>query len=354
MKEIPLNELQENLLPDFPDYHITRDGKLFSRKNLCHPPVSWRELKGELTVGGRRQNLQNSNKKLTTLYFREIVSLAYLGEIPKDHFISHKNNNLDDCRVENLTYLPIPHPLDSMDENLLPKYEGYHATKDGRIFSKKKIALFGQPRSWKELSPCLSRSGYKRVMITSGKGKSLTAEVHTLVALAHLGERTRGMDICHCDGNKLNNNIENLRYDTHKANCEDTVKHGLSLKGELAKASKLTNDQVKEISYRANVLNQRFTCLAEEYGVSPSVIMNACRNKSWTHVEKEPYKENTARRRSHRKFTEQDVIKVFKLRKMKKTQIEISKETGMSRVNVSKILKREFWAWVEIPTEFLP
>ena len=58
--------------------------------------------------------------------------------------------------------------------------------------------------------------GYMQVCI-----KRKTKNVHVLVAQAFLGERPSGYHVCHKDGDKTNNRIENLRYDTPKANWDD-------------------------------------------------------------------------------------------------------------------------------------
>ena len=68
--------------------------------------------------------------------------------------------------------------------------------------------------------------GYIQVCLRKPKAKyGITKNVHVLVAEAFLGKRPRGMHICHSDGDKKNNTLENLRYDTAKNNWEDFRKN---------------------------------------------------------------------------------------------------------------------------------
>lgn len=50
---------------------------------------------------------------------------------------------------------------------------------------------------------------------------------HKLVAEAFLGPRPEGADICHNDGDKKNNCVSNLRFDSHSENCNDRARHGV-------------------------------------------------------------------------------------------------------------------------------
>lgn len=50
--------------------------------------------------------------------------------------------------------------------------------------------------------------------------------VHRLVASAFLGPRPSGLEVCHNDGDKSNNAVSNLRYDTHAANIADLIREG--------------------------------------------------------------------------------------------------------------------------------
>jgi hypothetical protein len=50
--------------------------------------------------------------------------------------------------------------------------------------------------------------------------------VHQLVLLGFVGPAPRGMEGCHNDGVPTNNRLENLRWDTRKANVADAIRHG--------------------------------------------------------------------------------------------------------------------------------
>lgn len=71
----------------------------------------------------------------------------------------------------------------------------------------------------------LNSIGYLRVNLCKD-GKSTKIFVHKLVSRAFIGPIPDGLEVCHNDGNKLNCNKNNLRYDTHSANLLDRINHG--------------------------------------------------------------------------------------------------------------------------------
>lgn len=102
----------------------------------------------------------------------------------------------------------------------IPGYEGlYKATSDGKIISlpKKVPCPFGGFRyygtSYLKAGRNKKNNGYWMVTLSNNRRKK-TFSVHRLVMSAFLGERD--LSIEHIDGNKLNNNLINLRYITHK------------------------------------------------------------------------------------------------------------------------------------------
>ena len=71
------------------------------------------------------------------------------------------------------------------------------------------------------------RKGYFAVDLYEN-GKRTTERVHILVAEAFVPNPDNKPMINHKDGNKHNNNAENLEWVTHKENCEHAWKNGLA------------------------------------------------------------------------------------------------------------------------------
>lgn len=81
----------------------------------------------------------------------------------------------------------------------------YTITKDGRVLNK-----FG-----KELKPGMSKKGYKYVILSNGKHQKGIA-VHRLVAQTYLPNPNNLQQVHHKDGDKTNNNVENLEWIDYK------------------------------------------------------------------------------------------------------------------------------------------
>lgn len=77
------------------------------------------------------------------------------------------------------------------------------------------------------MKPCLDkRTGYLKVRVSLSTGEKRTMSIHKLVARTFIGERPKGYDIDHKDGNKLNNHVSNLHYVTRKENQLNPNNHG--------------------------------------------------------------------------------------------------------------------------------
>jgi len=99
--------------------------------------------------------------------------------------------------------------------------------------------------------------------------------VHTLVALAFIGPRPLGFDVCHEDGNSYNNTPHNLRYDTRSSNEIDKIKHGTSCK------NKLKIEDVLFIKKLINSNNYSLTKISKIYKVTISCISSIKSGKTW-------------------------------------------------------------------------
>ena len=168
----------------------------------------------------------------------------------------------------------------------IPGYEGHYEAGDlGEIRSVDRQVRYPngnlQLHRGRVLKQTPATSGYLSVGLNKQGGK--TFGVHTLVLLAFRGPCPEGMECCHTDGNRLNNRLTNLRWDTRVNNHKDRKLHGTVKKGESHWNSRLTEDAVREI--RARRMNgEVFTKIAQSFGISQTTTIHICQRKIWDHV----------------------------------------------------------------------
>ena len=159
----------------------------------------------------------------------------------------------------------------------IPGYLGYFAAEDGSIHSRRRDIhkkLKGEPRK---------EDGRLRYTLRRDNGTFDRKYGSYFVLLTWTGERPRGMEACHDDGNCLNDAPSNLRWDTSSANKNDMKKHGTAPVGEQSPTAKLTVPEVQNI----RKLRSRGTplrVLAGQYGVTEANISAICKRRTWKHV----------------------------------------------------------------------
>ena len=119
------------------------------------------------------------------------------------------------------------------------------------------------------------------------QGKKSRYVAH-LVLEAFDQPRPLGMECCHCDGNSLNNQANNLRWATPKENTLDKYSHGTVLWGSKNHQAKLTEQQVIEIRQKYMRYSKYKTNskeLAKEYDTSTQQIGKIVRRERWCHLD---------------------------------------------------------------------
>lgn len=140
----------------------------------------------------------------------------------------------------------------------------------------------------RELSQKTKSNNYKEVNLYIEKQIGKSRYVHRLVVSAFLGKIKEGLQVNHIDGDKSNNNINNLEI----VSASDNMKHSYrvlknkntSFKGEAHGCSKLRNEDVLKIREMfSNGMTPKeinFTYSNVCYGT----ICSICYRKTWKHI----------------------------------------------------------------------
>jgi hypothetical protein len=125
----------------------------------------------------------------------------------------------------------------------IPSCPGYEASAGGQIWS---VGSNWRGYGARPLQPKPNTDGYLKVRVQLGADRK-NYPVHKLVAEAFLGARPEGMQVCHRDGNKLNNWWPNLRYGTAAENANDRAHHGRTAMSVSNGNGRLLDRDVQEI-----------------------------------------------------------------------------------------------------------
>ena len=142
--------------------------------------------------------------------------------------------------------------------------EDYEITREGQVINK---------HSNRILKPQPNGKGYLRVILG---GKRYF--VHRLVAEKFIPNPENKEQVNHKDGNKLNNNADNLEWVTNKENRKHAIENNLHLQGEACPQTKLTETDVKFIREHLELNSVE---LGKLLNVAPSTIRSVRNYQSW-------------------------------------------------------------------------
>jgi hypothetical protein len=174
-------------------------------------------------------------------------------------------------------------------------FKDYFIDKHGNVTSYKFPNGHGGTKKYRKLKLHTGKLGYvtfaAKVKEKDGTMKIKRSSVHRAVAVAFIPNPDSKRCVNHIDGDKSNNNVNNLEWCTHSENMkhafENKLNHGPPLnimKGNSHPRSKLKNSDVLEIrkDYKENRTPQRQ--LAKKYNVKQSTIWNIIHRKLWSHI----------------------------------------------------------------------
>ena len=165
-------------------------------------------------------------------------------------------------------------------------YEGrYLVSSEGRIKSLGRWVRNPQGERWLvERILRLSSNGVYKTVHLCKDNIVKTALVHKLIMEAFVGPVPKNKEVCHNNGNPVDNNITNLRYGTKSENALDKIKHGyVQPNGSKSGGSKLVENQVYFIKYALD-LGIKSKALAKQFGVGRQCISDIRNNRTWTQI----------------------------------------------------------------------
>lgn len=167
-------------------------------------------------------------------------------------------------------------------------FEGFYRVSSlGRVMSEDRIISVVRRSSriikkirGRILKPTPDTHGYRKCGLSMA-GIYYTRKVSVLVAQAFLGAAPHhGAEVCHGDGTRDNDRLENLRWDTRKGNAQDTLIHGTRMCGIKHHKAKLTEEDVRAIR-RSSLPNR---VLGARFGVSHAAVGYIKRHHTWRHL----------------------------------------------------------------------
>ena len=154
-----------------------------------------------------------------------------------------------------------------MDKIKIKKYPQYKVDIFGVVYGKQGGVLVTHK----------NRCGYKMITLNLDGGKKKTCYVHRLVLESFIEKPNDGLQACHNNGDRCDNRLENLRWDTPGNNFLDRKEHGTWPKGVLNSNCKITESQAILIKKLLKTDNHKHREIAEIFKVPTTLVANiAC------------------------------------------------------------------------------
>lgn len=175
-------------------------------------------------------------------------------------------------------------PVEYREIERLP---GYRFGDDGSVWSClargqtcRKSRVFTD--KWRRMKESITTHHYLSVRLMVNN-KDEFFRIHRLILEAFVGPCPEGMECCHTDGNRLNNSLENLRWDTPDSNLADRDRHQKTCKGSRHGRAKLCENDVLAIR-RLCLEGMKQKDIAEMFAISPQIVSGIHCGGIWKHV----------------------------------------------------------------------
>lgn len=107
-----------------------------------------------------------------------------------------------------------------------------------------------------------------------------------LVLSTFVSLRPKDMVACHGIRGVNDDSLDNLRWDTQKANIQDALREGTKPVGSQSPNAKITEEGVKYI--RSHYIRNKYgatKAMCDRFGISDVALLNIIKRKTWKHVD---------------------------------------------------------------------
>lgn len=228
MQSTDVKEIWKDIPGEDGFYQVSNLGRTKSCKRLIknNKPGFEKIIHRDLILKTSGRSLQIRN---TVYQLDELVVSLFIRSLKEHEFIVHKDGDVNNLRVDNLE---IKCSSDyGTDWRPIPGFLHYEISREGQIRLLRNNLLTPIRREC-IINPSEDDDGYLRAFIyfnpdvRNGKGRFVG--VHRLVCLAFLPNPDNLSSINHKDGNKKNNNVDNLEWCTVEYNNRHARETGLN------------------------------------------------------------------------------------------------------------------------------
>lgn len=178
--------------------------------------------------------------------------------------------------------------------------------------------------------------GYMMVNIYH-KGDNRLLAVHRIVAQTFLPNPELKRTVNHKNGNKLDNNVENLEWSTYSENLKHAVDTGLTQRGSTKVNAKLNELQVEEIKLML-ASGRTNTDIAMKYNVHCATISEIRQGRTWKHVRPDlVWNVVSSPVATNKKLSAQDIPVIRELISAKRSDAEIGALYRVARGTIQGI-----------------
>lgn len=283
-------------------YKVNRKGEVFGKNG------------GKLhsyLMGGYPVVRLGKNGKYPPVHIHTLVAATFIGKRPKGLCTCHRDSNSVNCHASNLYYgtheqngkdaanyrrkngckpkTPTQLELEAkrdhwFEENLnltadytikdvqklckpVPNFLNYYCDELGRVFSTKS----GEVRLLKP--GIMSKDYYSYMLYRNGKQVEFLAQ--RLILQTFIGPSKPGQEARHLNGDRSDNQLENLKWGTHLENQRDSIGRN--------KNYKLTKEDISEIR-KMKMEGHKPKEIGEKFNVTGDCIRRILRGDRWKDV----------------------------------------------------------------------